>query len=50
VIRLSRLDRKNPSWKDGPFLSQGKIVDYFEATPYSLAVSRCPLALRCKRW
>ena len=32
MIRLSRLDRKNPSCKDGPFLSQGKIVDYFEAT------------------
>ena len=49
MIRLSRLDRKNPSWKDGPFLSQGKIVDYFEATPYSLAVSRCPLPLRRKK-
>ena len=48
VIRLQGLTEKiHP--QDGPFLSQGKIVDYFEATVPGLAVSRCPLTLRRKK-
>ena len=40
VIRLSRLDRKNPSFRAGQIICAASyFMDYFEATVYGLAVS-----------
>ena len=50
MIRLQGLTEKiHPEGTCQILCAASNFVDYFEATPYSLAVSRCPLTLRRKK-